>query len=145
MPAGFTILIADRNRHVRNFLRRELLEEGYKVEVATDGRDILRKMNVDGLPDLLVLDLEIPHAGGLTILKRLMHQFPHLPVIIHTFPTEDANSPVVRSAAAYVEKVGNPDRLKQMIQRVLREYYPNRSGFGKATRLQKTDKQIGRS
>ena len=135
MPAGFTILIADRNRHVRNFLRRELLEEGYKVEVATDGRDILRKMNVDGLPDLLVLDLEIPHAGGLTILKRLMHQFPHLPVIIHTFPTEDANSPVVRSAAAYVEKVGNPDRLKQMIQRVLREYYPKRSDFGKVTRM----------
>lgn len=146
MPAGFTILVADRNRHVRNFLRRELLEEGYRVEVATDGRDILRKMNVDGPPDLLVLDLEIPHdVGGLTILKRLRHQYPHLPVVIHTFPTEDADSPVVHSAAAYVEKVGNPDRLKQIIQRVLREYYPHRSGLGKATRLQRTDKQIGRS
>lgn len=145
MPAGFTILIADRNRHVRNFLRRELLKEGYRVEVATDGRDILRKMNTDGPPDLLILDLELPYVGGLSILKRLTHRYPHLPVIIHTFPTEDANHPVVQSAAAYVEKVGNTDRLKRIIQRVLREYYPNRSGLGKETRPQKTDKEIGSS
>lgn len=131
MPAGFTILIADRNRHVRNFLRRELLKEGYRVEVATDGRDILRKMNIDGPPDLLILDLEIPYVGGLAILKRLRHRYPHLPVIIHTFPIEDANHPVVQSAAAYVEKVGNTDRLKRVVQRVLREYYPNRSGLGR--------------
>lgn len=133
MPAGFTILIADRNRHVRNFLRRELLKEGYRVEVATDGRDILRKMNVDGPPDLLILDLEIPYVGGLTILKRLRHRYAHLPVIIHTFPSEDANDPVVQSAAAFVEKIGNTDRLKRIIQRVLREYYPRRSGGGKGS------------
>jgi DNA-binding NtrC family response regulator len=121
MPAGFTILIADRNRHVRNFLRRELLKEGYRVEVATDA------------PDLLILDLEIPYVGGLTILKRLTHRYPHLPVIIHTFPSEDANDPVVQSAAAFVEKIGNTDRLKRIIQRVLREYYPRRSGGGKGS------------
>jgi DNA-binding NtrC family response regulator len=81
-------------------------------------------MNVDGPPDLLILDLEIPYVGGLTILKRLTHRYPHLPVIIHTFPSEDANDPVVQSAAAFVEKIGNTDRLKRIIQRVLREYYP---------------------
>jgi DNA-binding NtrC family response regulator len=143
MPAGFTILIADRNRHVRNFLRRELLKEGYRVEVARDGRDILRRMNVDGPPDLLILDLEIPYVGGLTILKRLTRRYPHLPVIIHTFPTEDANDPIVQNAAAFVEKMGNTDRLKQEIERVLREYYPHRCGLGKEVELQKSDKEIG--
>ena len=143
MPSGFTILIADRNRHVRNFLRRELLKEGYRVEVATDGRDILRKINIDGSPDLLVLDLEIPYLNGLTILKRLTHQYPHLPVIIHTFPTEDVNDPVIQNAAAFVVKMGNTDRLKREIERVLRENYPNRSGLGKEVGFQKADKEIG--
>ncbi|NIR14828.1 MAG: response regulator, partial [Desulfobacterales bacterium] len=95
----------------------------YEVEVATDGRDILRRMNVDGPPDLLVLDLEVTNEGGLTLLRRLTDRYPHLPIIIHTFPTEDANHPVVQSAAAFVEKMGNTDRLKREIQRVLREYY----------------------
>ena len=144
MPADLTILIADRNRHVRNFLRRELLSEGYRVELATDGREILRKMNVDDPPDLLILDLEIPYVGGLTILERLKHRYPHLPVIIHTFPTEDADHPIVQTAAAFVEKVGNTDRLKRIIQQVLREYYPHRSDrIGKERQLQNTDKQIG--
>ena len=143
MPSGFTILIADRNRHVRNFLRRELLKEGYRVEVATDGRDILRKINIDGSPDLLVLDLEIPYLNGLTILKRLTHQYPHLPVIIHTFPTEDVNDPVIQNAAAFVVKMGNTDRLKREIERVLRENYPNRSGLGKEVGFQKPEKKIG--
>ncbi len=145
MPADFTILIADRNRHVRNFLRRELLKEGYRVEVASDGRDILRRMNVDGPPDLLILDLEIPYVGGLTILKRLTRRYPHLPVIIHTFPTEDVNDSIVQNAAAFVEKMGNTDRLKQEIERVLREYYPHRCGLGKEVELQKSDKEIGSS
>ena len=145
MPADFTILIADRNRHVRNFLRRELLKEGYEVEVARDGRDILRRMNVDGPPDLLVLDLEVTYVGGLTLLKRLTDRYPHLPIIIHTFPTEDANHPVVQSAAAFVVKMGNTDRLKREIRRVLGECYPHRCGLRKEVGFLKSDKEIGSS
>ncbi len=126
MEAGFTILITDRNRHVRNFLKRELLGEGYRVEVATDGRDVLRRINVDGPPDLLILDLEVPYVGGLAVLKRLQDRHPKLPVIIHAFPTEDASHPAVRSAAAFVEKTGNTDFLKRVIDQVIRKYYPHR-------------------
>jgi DNA-binding response OmpR family regulator len=67
----FTIFIADRNRHVRDFLRRELAAEGYRVELAKDGREALRMLEVNELPDLLILDLEIPYVSGLEILKQL--------------------------------------------------------------------------
>lgn len=135
MEAGFTILITDRNRHVRNFLRRELTDEGYQVKVATDGRDILRRINVDGPPDLLILDLEVPHVGGLAILKRLQDHHPQIPVIIHAFPTEDTGHPAVQSAAAFVEKMGNTDSLKTAVRKVLRNRYPNRFAAGGATEL----------
>jgi len=126
MPDGFTVLITDRNRHVRNFLRRELVTEGYQVEVAADGRDLLRKITIANPPDLLILDLEIPYAGGPAILERLRRVNSGLPVIIHAFATEDATHPAVQRTAAFVEKMGNTDRLKATVLEVLKEYYPNR-------------------
>jgi DNA-binding response OmpR family regulator len=126
MPDGFTVLITDRNRHVRNFLRRELIAEGYQVEVAADGRDLLRKVGRADPLDLLILDLEIPYSGGPAILERLRRVNSGLPVIIHAFATEDASHPAVQRTAAFVEKMGNTDRLKAAVFEVLREYYPNR-------------------
>jgi len=136
MGAGFTILITDRNRHVRNFLRRELNQEGFIVEVATDGREVLRKINVDDPPDLLVLDLEIPHLGGLAILKRLQDHHPHLPVIIHTFPVEEASHPAVQQVDALVTKTGNTDCLKIAIKDVFRRRYSHRCAVAGETELQ---------
>jgi DNA-binding response OmpR family regulator len=126
MPANFTVLITDRNRHVRNFLCRELLTEGYQVEVAADGRDLLRKVKIDDPPDLLILDLEIPYSGGPAIVERLRRVNSRLPVIIHAFATEDVTHPAVQRTAAFVEKMGNTDRLKATVLEVLREYYPHR-------------------
>ena len=126
MPLGFTILIADRNRHVRNFLRRELAAEGYQIEVAADGREVLRRVGVANPPDLLILDLEMPYSGGLAVLERLQRKNSQLPVIIHAFPIEDVTHPAVQHAAAFVEKTGNTDRLKAAVLKVFREYYPDR-------------------
>ena len=126
MEEGFTVLITDRNRHVRNFLRREFIAEGYQVEVAADGRDLLRKVSTGDSPDLLILDLEIPYSNGLAILKRLQRANSGLPVIIHGFATEELNPLAVQRTAAFVEKLGNTDRLKTAVFEILREYYPNR-------------------
>jgi len=124
MVDGFTVLITDRNRHVRNFLSRELSAEGYQVEVAADGRDLLRKVSQADPPDLLILDLEITPQGGAAILRRIQRQHPKLPVIIHTFTTEESSHPAVRKAAAFVEKAGNAELLKEVIERVLGKSYP---------------------
>lgn len=37
MAKKFTILTADRNRNVREFLKREMIAEGYRVKVAKIG------------------------------------------------------------------------------------------------------------
>jgi len=124
MVDGFTVLITDRNRHVRNFLSRELSAEGYQVEVAADGRDLLRKISQPDPPDLLILDLEIPHLGDAAVLRKLQRERPKIPVIIHTFATEEFGHPAVRNAAAFVEKRGNAEYLKKVIKRVLVKLYP---------------------
>jgi DNA-binding NtrC family response regulator len=124
MLNSFTVLITDRNRHVRNFLRRELIAEGYQVEVVVDGRDLLRKISKAPPVDLLILDLEITPLGGVAVLRRIQRQHPKLPVIIHSFTTEESSHPAVRKAAAFVEKAGNAEFLKEVIERVLVKVYP---------------------
>jgi hypothetical protein len=62
------------------------------------------------------------------ILKRLQHEHPELPVILHSFATEETNTQAVGKAAAFVEKTGNAELLKNVIQRVLAKFYPQRSG-----------------
>lgn len=129
MDDEFYILIADRNRHVRELLRRELLPEGFRVQVAKDGREVLLMVEGPEPPDLLILDLEMPYVNGLSILDRLRDRNPLIPVIIHAFLSEYAGSLKVRHAAALVEKSGNIDCLKTAVGEVLQKFYPHRFGL----------------
>ena len=127
MADQFTILIADRNPHVREFLRRELMAEGYQVQVARNGREVLRMTDVDDPPELLILDLDMPYVSGLTILEELENRKSPLPVMIHTFRMEYEKHPAVQRAAGFWEKRGdNIDGLKATVTQVLRKYYPRR-------------------
>lgn len=127
MADQFTILIADRNPHVREFLRRELMAEGYQVQVARNGREVLRMTDVDDPPELLILDLDMPYVSGLTILEELENRKSPLPVMIHTFRMEYEKHPAVQRAASFWEKRGdNIDGLKATVTQVLRKYYPRR-------------------
>jgi DNA-binding response OmpR family regulator len=120
-------LIAERNPHVRKFLRRELAAEGYRVELASNGREVLRMLDSNKVPDLLILDLDIPHVSGLEILKQLQDRESPLPVVVHTFLSDYADYPAVQNAAAFVEKTGNNiDKLKAVILDVLAKAYPRR-------------------
>jgi len=123
----FTILIADRNPHVREFLRREFMAEGYRVQVAKDGREVVRMTHADEPPELLILDLDMPYVSGLAILEELQNRKSPLPVVIHTFLTEHAKHPAVQRAAGFWEKRGNNiDGFKATVAQVLRRYYPRR-------------------
>ena len=122
MNKVFTILIADRNRHVREFLKREMLAEGYRPQLVKTGGEVL-KWVYEGKPlDLLILDLDLPDVSELAILKELQDRKPTLPVVVHTYLTEYVNHPTVLSTALLVEKSGDSvDRLKKVVWALLNE------------------------
>jgi DNA-binding response OmpR family regulator len=134
------ILIADRNPHVRKFLRRELAAEGYQVLTAKDGREVLRILDAGEPPDLLVLDLEVPDVSGLEILKKLQDRDLPLPVVVHTFVNESAGHPAVKKSAAFIEKTGeNIDGLKAVIGGVLHKCYSERKSQDKISEADSPD------
>ncbi|MBI4965626.1 MAG: response regulator [Desulfomonile tiedjei] len=126
MNRSFRILIADKNRHVREFLRREFREAGYRVQVAKDSQEVIMMIDVKEPPDLLILDLEMPQGDALETLEWLESRLPPLPVVIHSFPAEHPSHAAIDNAAAVVEKEGDTNRLKKVVVDVLRRYYPER-------------------
>jgi CheY-like chemotaxis protein len=119
------ILIADRNRHVRDFLRRELTAEGYLVEVARDGREILSRINGYGPPQLLILDLDIPYLDEPEVWAKLKNCDPPLPLVIHTLLPPYPTNQTVPIPAAFLEKKGDTDELKKVVAEVIGKYYPD--------------------
>jgi len=135
MQHKFVILIADKNRNVREFLRREFAADGYSVIVAKDYRELVRLVEGDKPPDLLIFDLEMPFSEGKETLAELQGRSPSLPVVVHTFLTEHSSDSAVLKAAAFLEKKGsNIDRLKEVVIEVLRLTYPDRFATAGETR-----------
>ncbi len=128
MKKIFTILVADKNRNVRDFLRRELSAEGYNVAVARDGGEILAEIDREDGVDLLVFDLETPDADSSKIFEKSQNRRPPLPVVIHTFLTEESERDFsLNKGEIYIEKSGNIEHLKTAIADMLNRFYPDQS------------------
>jgi len=127
MNNEFTILIADRNPHVRRYLKREMMAEGYRVRLAKNGREVVDRAYRNEPLDLLIVDIDLPDVDEISVLEKIQNRIPTLPVVVHTFQTEYLEHAAILSTGAVVEKEGtNIDRLKKVVGEVLRRMYPHR-------------------
>ena len=114
------ILIADRNSNVREFLRREMLAEGYSVELAENGREVLKWAYHREPADLLILDPDLPDADESLLLKKLKQRIPFLPVIFHTFFSDYLSASKIINPTEFVEKGGSSiEKLKKVVAEIL--------------------------
>lgn len=121
MKESFTILIADRNSHVRMFLMRELMAEGYRVELAASGEDLLKMVFGRDDLDLLILDPDLPGVEAASILKDLIDRIPILPIVLHTHRRQDeALFFMDNSWFTVIEKAGDSvERIKEAVGALL--------------------------
>lgn len=130
MKKNFTILIADRNRHVREFLKREMEAEGYRIRLAKNCQEILKWVWHHEPLDMLILDLNLPDESELGKLEKLQDRIPTLPVVIHSFFSDYADHPAVLTATAFIEKGGSSiENLKKVVYEVFQQH-SNRSKDG---------------
>jgi DNA-binding NtrC family response regulator len=116
----FKILIADRNQHVREFLKREFMAEGYRVGLAKNVQEVLKKVYHSETLDLLILDPDLPGAEILSLFKKLQDRIPYLPVVVHTYLKDYTNHTDILSDVAFVEKSGSSvEGLKKMVCEIL--------------------------
>jgi DNA-binding response OmpR family regulator len=64
------ILIADDNENIREALTYLLEDEGYKLWLAKDGADALKKVR-EFKPDVLFLDIMMPEINGYDVCRKI--------------------------------------------------------------------------
>src|ERR1035441_161357 len=77
-----TVLIAEDESEVRDYLALALTCHGYKVALAQNGEEAINYLatGADEI-SLLLLDLIMPRKDGFETLKEVRQAWPHLPVI----------------------------------------------------------------
>src|SRR5258707_1408032 len=80
------ILVAEDDAPLAEFLRQRLVEDQFSVQVVSSGQEA-QQLASEQSYDLVLLDLNLPGAGGLEILRGIRSKRPDLPVVIVT----DAN------------------------------------------------------
>jgi DNA-binding NtrC family response regulator len=121
LKEGSTILIADRNPHVREYLRREMISEGYRVRLANSKRELLNSFVNQEPPDLVILDPDLPDGSDVNILDQILEKRPSLPIVVHTYHPQYLERPEPPENMATVEKTGTSiEGLKKVVLDLLR-------------------------
>jgi DNA-binding NtrC family response regulator len=112
---NFTILIADRNPHVRQLLQREMTAEGYRVRLAYSVDEVLKWAYHQDPLNLIIVDPDLPGADEKKMLPHLLDRIPALPVVVHAYFLEDHNGLDELNDLIFVKKGGSSiERLKQV-------------------------------
>jgi heavy metal response regulator len=77
------LLVVEDEKKVASFIKQGLEEEGYAVDVALNGEEGLG-MALDGVHDLVILDISLPKMDGFQVLKKLRQQKVNAPVLLLT-------------------------------------------------------------
>jgi two-component system, OmpR family, response regulator MprA len=111
------ILVVDDERAVRESLRRALELEGYEIELAGDGSEALYRVEANGDPDAVILDVLMPGLDGLEVCRRLRRSGSRLPVLMLTARAEvdDRVAGLDAGADDYVTK---PFALEELLARL---------------------------
>jgi DNA-binding response OmpR family regulator len=114
------ILLVDDDRDLVGILRYAFQKDGYTVVAAYDGEAGLRAIKAEA-PDIVLLDLMMPHASGMEVLEGL-RRFKKVPVIVLTALGDEDNvvSALELGADDYVVKPFRPRELKARVQALAR-------------------------
>jgi two-component system response regulator MprA len=110
------ILVADDDPAVRESLRRSLTFNGYEVSLADDGRAALAALD-SSRPDLILLDVNMPHVDGLEVCRRLRAAGNDLPVLMLTARVEVGDRVLGLDAGAD-DYLAKPFALEELLARV---------------------------
>lgn len=115
------ILVADDDPDLRALLCGILSDEGHKVAAAPDGRRALESVLRDP-PDLMMLDVMMPHMDGFAVLKGMAEAgVSNVKVLMVTARSAETDWAEGFSLGAdlYVTKPFDPAELSDAVTRVL--------------------------
>ncbi|TNF37454.1 MAG: sigma-54-dependent Fis family transcriptional regulator [Deltaproteobacteria bacterium] len=125
LPLRPRVLVAEDDASMRRILEFNLVEEGFEVTLAKNGDEalaLLGRGDPEASPfDLVLTDVKMPGADGLTVLRAAKRRHPDLQVVLVTaFGTVDhAIEAMAAGAADYITKPFQRAELKARVRQAL--------------------------
>ncbi len=113
------VFIAEDEPNILESLSFLLGREGWEVTSALDGNSAMEQLNDGTLPDVVILDIMLPHRNGFDILRQLRAapRTRDLPVIVLTAKGQEKDRKTAEEigANAFVTKpFSNKDVVEQV-------------------------------
>lgn len=117
------ILLADDERDIVEFLHYNLIQEGFDVVIAYDGKEALSKLSEK--PDLIILDIMMPIFDGYEVCKKIRATkgFEKTPVVFLTAKAGEYDEilGLELGASDYITKPISPKKLIARVKSNLRK------------------------
>lgn len=119
------ILVVDDDGHIREVVRFALERAGHSVREAADGRAALQAF-AQRAPDLIVLDIVMPEADGLTTCREL-RKHSRVPIIFLSSRDDELDRVLGLELGGddYISKPFSPRELVARVSAVLRRLQPD--------------------
>ena len=114
------VLVVDDDRNLLELLRMRLESANYEVVTAPNEEDAIKAVKSQ-VVDLSIVDLQLAHQDGISLMEEFHLILPDLPVIILTAygSIESAVESMKRGAYSYLTKPFDPQDLLFQIERAL--------------------------
>lgn len=111
------ILVIDDDRMIHKLLTHIFIGQGYAVKTELDATKAVETVK-NVLPDLIILDLSMPHMSGFDVLKLLFENEIHIPVIVLSATSQAHNVEYVLDLGAryFIPKPFKKEFLLQKVK-----------------------------
>ena len=119
MDNPLNILLVDDEQDFLDPISFWLESKGYKIRTAGNGKialDIIEK----AVPDIVLLDINMPVMDGIDTLKHIREKHPDLPVIMITSEIERLPALQEMGITGFFPKVGTLEHLEQLLEPIIR-------------------------
>jgi len=114
------VLVAEADFALRSLFAIVLNDAGFQVTIAGSGQEVLNLLHLGELPNILILDVDLPYFAGLKILEH-MRSLPGgrlIRVAAVTGKPIDELSDEAKLADLYVIKPVSRDDVVTLVQRL---------------------------
>lgn len=129
------ILLVDDESYMRVFVGRVLSTSiNCTLMEARDGQEAI-DMCRSGDPELIMLDINMPHVDGVKALTDIRAFNPNTPIVMLTSISEEAvvEKCVVRGASYFIRKDVGAGVLKAELEQMLQQFFPGKKEPNEAT------------
>lgn len=119
MEKSFNLLLVDDEQDFLEPIAFWLESKKYKVRTASNGEEAIKLIEKE-IPNIVLLDINMPVMGGMNTLKHIRENYSDLPVIMITAEIEKLPIFQEMGISGFFPKEGTLEQLEKLLDPIIR-------------------------